>query len=254
MAIDRTGTKVIGIIPARYDSVRFPGKLLYMVAGKPIIQYTYERAVSASVLDDVIVATDDRRIFRAVESFGGKVMMTAKNHRSGTERIAEAADKIQSDIVVNIQGDEPTIMPESIDQVARLLQADPEADMGTLAYIIEDSSELANTNTVKVVLGKNGYALYFSRAMIPHTKSGRRHEGTLFYHHVGIYSYRREVLLKLSSLPPSPLEISEELEQLRALENGLAIKVGITEHRSVDVNTQEDLEKIKETICQNISS
>jgi 3-deoxy-manno-octulosonate cytidylyltransferase (CMP-KDO synthetase) len=240
--------KTVGVIPARYDSVRLPGKLLSAINGRPLIQYTYESASKSKILDELIVAADDERIIKAVEKFGGKAVMTSKDHSSGTERIAELIEKMDCDIVVNIQGDEPTISAESIDRVAQMLADDPQADIATLAFLEDTHSDLDNTNVVKVVFNKNGYALYFSRAMIPHTKTGAPHEGATYYHHVGIYSYRRDVLLKLSKLPQSPLEKAEELEQLKAIENGYRIKVGLTRYRTVDVNTYEDLKRIREIL------
>lgn len=240
--------RTVGVIPARYDSTRLPGKLLSNIGGRPLIRYTYESAAKSKLIDELIVAADDERIIKAVEKFGGNAVMTAPDHASGSERIAELIEKMDCDIVVNIQGDEPTISAESIDQVAEMLANDPRADIGTLAFEEEARDDLDNTNVVKVVLDKNGYALYFSRAMIPHTKTGAPHQAATYYHHVGIYSYRREVLLKLSRLPQSPLEKAEELEQLKALENGYRIKVGITRYRTVDVNTYEDLKRIREIL------
>ena len=244
----KNSLKTIGIIPARYNSTRLPGKLLSNISGRPLIRYTYESASKSKILDELIVAADDERIVKAVHAFGGKAVMTSRNHASGSERIAELVEKMDCDIVVNIQGDEPTISAESIDQVAQILADDPHADIATLAFQEDSRNDLDNPNVVKVVLDTNGYALYFSRAMIPHTKTGAPFEGATYYHHIGIYSYRREVLLKLRQLPQSPLEKAEELEQLKALENGYSIKVGITRYKTVDVNTYEDLERIRKIL------
>jgi len=248
MTADSIYLKTVGIVPARYDSTRLPGKLLSTIGGKPLIRYTYENALKAKILDQLIVATDDDRIFKAVQGFGGKVVMTSREHLSGTERAAEVIEKIDCDIVVNIQGDEPTINHDSIEQVTRLLVDDTAADMGTLAYPVDNRAELSNPHVVKVVLDRNGYALYFSRAMIPNTKTGQPADGVQYLHHVGLYSYRREALLRLCGLPQSPLEKAEELEQLRALENGFKIKVGLTRYKSIDVNTYEDLERVREAL------
>jgi 3-deoxy-manno-octulosonate cytidylyltransferase (CMP-KDO synthetase) len=246
--------RIIGIIPARYGSTRLKAKLLADVCGKPMIQRTYESAAKASLLSDLIVASDDQRISDAVVSFGGKAVITSTKHKSGTERCAEVASGLDCDIVVNIQGDEPLIEPEVIDEAGRLLIEDSAAEMSTLASRTDAREELLDRAVVKVVFDLQGYALYFSRAPIPHSKTGETKEGILYYRHIGIYAYRREFLLRYVTLPPSMLEIAEELEQLRALDNGCRIKVGVVEHFSLNVDTPEHLEKVRKIVCQSISS
>ncbi len=216
------------VIPARYASTRLPGKPLLKLQDKLLVQYIYEAARKATLVGSVLVATDDERIKEAVECFGGEAVMTSPDHPSGTDRVAEVARSLAEGIIINVQGDEPEVLPEQIDQVARLLLEDRDAVMSTLACELNDRKLALNPNLVKVVIDKKGSALYFSRAPIPYA----RDEGTSerWLQHVGIYGYRREFLLKLSSLKPTPLERTEKLEQLRALENGFSIKVGITDH------------------------
>lgn len=246
--------KVIGIIPARYESTRIEAKVLADICGKPMIQRTYEGAAKASLLSDLIVAADDQRIIDVVESFGGKAVITSTSHRSGTERCAEVAAGLECEIVVNIQGDEPLIRPEVVDEVARLLVEDRGAEMATLASRTEKEEELFDRSVVKVVFDANGCALYFSRALIPHSKTGGLKKGIDYHRHIGIYAYRREFLLRYVSLPPSKLEAAEELEQLRALDNGCRIKVGVVEDFSLNVDTPEHLEKVRKIVWQNSSS
>ncbi|MBI5184823.1 MAG: 3-deoxy-manno-octulosonate cytidylyltransferase [Nitrospinae bacterium] len=234
--------KITAVIPARYGSTRFPGKVLAMIQGKPMVQWVYEKAARASLVERVLVATDDERVAEAVRSFGGDVRMTAKTHPSGTDRIAEVARDLSSDILVNVQGDEPGIEPVHIDLVANLLLQDPGAAMATLASRITAAEEHENPNVVKVVFDQKGHALYFSRYGIPFNRDGLPR--TERYKHIGLYSYRREFILKFVGLPPTPLERMECLEQLRALENGYKIRVGVTEYSGVGVDTPEDLERI----------
>ena len=242
--------KTLVIIPARYASTRLPGKSIRpeikTATGKYLIEHVYDQARRARNVDGVIVATDSPQIFDAVRSFGGKVEMTSERHQSGTDRIAEVASKIPCDAVVNVQGDEPEIHPEVIEQTVALLASDPQAAMSTMANPIEDETELLSPNAVKVVVDRSGYALYFSRYTIPYVrdKSGRPSVRDFrFLKHVGIYGYRRDFLLTYASLPPSALEKAERLEQLRALENGYRIKVGITPHRSIGIDTFEDMNR-----------
>ena len=237
--------KIIGIIPARYQSGRLPAKLLADICGKPMIRRTYEGAVKASLLSDLIVAADDQRITDAVQSFGGKAVMTSTTHRSGTERCAEVAAGLDCDIIVNIQGDEPLIQPEVVDEAAKLLIEDPTPEMATLASKTDSEEELFDRAVVKVVFDARGYALYFSRAVIPHSKTGTLKQGISYYRHIGIYAYRRDFLLRYVNLPRSDLEVAEELEQLRALDNGYRIKVGVVSHYSLNVDTLEHLEKVR---------
>ncbi len=237
------------IIPARYDSRRLRGKAVLpralRVTGKYIIQHVYDRAAEARLADLVIVATDDRRIADAVREFGGDVCMTRRDHRSGTDRITEVAAQLAHPIIVNVQGDEPEILPRQVDQAVELLLEDPDAVMSTLATPVRSCEEWRDPNVVKVVLDNQGRALYFSRSAIPFY---RDHDGalpdapTLPLHHLGIYGYRRDFLLGYGALPRSALEESEKLEQLRALEAGYSIKVGITRHRPIGIDTPRDLE------------
>jgi 3-deoxy-manno-octulosonate cytidylyltransferase (CMP-KDO synthetase) len=232
------------IIPARYDSTRFPGKPLYPLRGKPVIQHVYENSKRAELVDDVVIATDSETIFESVLAFGGKAVMTDKTHPSGTDRIAEVAGSSDCDIIVNVQGDEPLIRPEMIDDVIALL-GDQRASIGTLVKRIENTEEISDPNAVKAVFDREGFALYFSRAPIP---SHARHSETrtpCYYKHIGIYSYRRETLLSLAAMQPTELEKTEKLEQLRALENGIRIKVKETFVETYGVDTPEDLERVE---------
>lgn len=230
--------KIVALIPARYSSSRFPGKPLAEIRGKPMIQRVYERACLAKSLAKVIVATDDQRIYQAVTGFGGRVVMTSPKHQSGTERLAEATKDLDADIVVNIQGDEPLIQPEMIEEAISPLLNEPQIVMSTLKQPITDSSELNSPDVVKVVTDKHDFALYFSRCPIPHNSS--------CFKHIGLYVYRKNFLMRLVSLEPTPLEMAERLEQLRALENGYKIKVVQTEYLSIAVDRPEDLEKVKQ--------
>jgi len=213
--------------------------------GKPIIQHVYEKSHGSRLASEVVVATDSEEIRRAVESFGGKAVMTSASHASGTDRAAEAAARMDYDIIVNVQGDEPLIRAEMIDSVIELLD-DERASLGTLARPAEDPSDVETPNVVKVVFDREGFALYFSRAAIPY----RRNMGPVFQH-VGIYSYRREALMRLASLEPTVLERTEGLEQLRALENGMRIKVGITGFETIGVDTPEDLRKAEKWLSSS---
>ncbi|MBN2654621.1 MAG: 3-deoxy-manno-octulosonate cytidylyltransferase [Nitrospirae bacterium] len=245
----------IVIIPARYASTRFPGKPLCPLKDKPIIQHVYERASSAKRVDAVYVATDNKMIFNAVLGFGGRAVMTSDQHQSGTDRIAEAllkveeTESIRPEIVVNVQGDEPLIRPEMIDDVIGLLY-DQRADIGTLAKKILSPDEIANQHVVKAVFGMEGFAIYFSRAALPYYRDDNAER--VYYKHIGIYSYRRDVLLQFSKLPQTPLEDAEKLEQLRALENGFKIKIKETEFETIGVDTPEDLERAER--CLSIYS
>jgi len=231
--------KVVIIIPARYASTRFPGKPLADLWGKPLIQHVYERALRAQSSSRVIVATDDERIAAAAEGFGAEVAMTAREHPSGTDRVAEVAGRIDCDLIVNVQGDEPLIEPASIDAAVEPLIEDRGIPMGTLCCPIDNVEELANPNVVKVVVDREGFALYFSRLPIPFVRDARR-EATR-YRHIGLYAYRREFLLELAGLEPTPLEEAEKLEQLRALEHGHRIKVTMVASAWPGVDTPEDL-------------
>jgi 3-deoxy-manno-octulosonate cytidylyltransferase (CMP-KDO synthetase) len=233
--------KATGIIPARYRATRFPGKLLAVILGKPMIQWVYEKATTSKYLERVIIATDDDRIYKAAQQFGADVEMTSPHHNSGTERVAEIAERIQSPIFINIQGDEPLIRGDMIDSLVEALQ-DESTIMATLAFRSEDFSRFKKEGTVKVVVDHTGSALYFSRAPIPFNASG------YFLNHIGIYGYKRDFLLNLKDLPRSPLETTEKLEQLKVLENGYKIKVIETSHPTLGVDYPEDIARIEEWI------
>ena len=239
------------VIPARFDSSRLPGKALLPLAGKPMLQWVHERA-RASAASEVIIATDDERIAVAARGFGAEVAMTARTHVSGTDRIAEVAAASgwsDADIVVNVQGDEPLIPPRVIDQVADLLAVHSRADIATLAAKIESHNDLADPNNVKVACDAGGRALYFSRAPIPFNRDAPTTLSAACLRHVGIYAYRVAALRKLAGLPASRLELIEKLEQLRALENGMEIRVALAVERPLaDVNTAADLERAERAL------
>jgi len=238
--------KTLGVIPARYGAQRFPGKPLALIAGKPLVQRVYEQARKAQRLDAVVVATDDQRIADVVRAFAGAVAMTSSDCPSGTDRAAEVARQFPCEMIVNIQGDEPLMRPEMIDQLVDGLVADHGCAMATLARQIESVELLANPNVVKVVIAGNGNALYFSRHPIPYVRDTGA--AATHYKHLGIYAYRREFLLKFVTMPPSSLEKTEKLEQLRALENGFPIKVLVTPHDSVGVDTPEDVKLVEDIL------
>ena len=238
--------KVVGIIPARYASTRFPGKPLALIKGKPMIQRVYEQALKAK-LDAVVVATDDARIADAVMDFGGQYVMTSPNHRSGTDRCREALDLLENqyDAVINIQGDEPFIDPRQIGMMRDLISRD-DTVLASLAKRIEDEDELFSPNTVKVVMDKEGNALYFSRNPIPFMRNMDRNDWLskgVFYKHIGIYAYKAEALRQIAEMQPSTLEMAESLEQLRWLENGLHIRMGITQEENVSIDEPSDIDK-----------
>ena len=240
--------KFIGIIPARYASTRFPGKPLAMLGGKTVIQRVYEQA--SSVLEEAWVATDDERIFKAVEAFGGRVVMTRNDHKSGTDRIEEAAEKIgtDADVIINIQGDEPFIQPSQIETLKNLFE-NADTQIGTLGKRFESMAAAESPNSPKIVCDKRGFALYFSRSVIPFVRGCERTEWLKHFpylKHLGLYAYRREVLKEVTQLPQSPLELAESLEQLRWLENGYRIRVGLTDVETVGIDTPEDLQRAEE--------
>jgi 3-deoxy-manno-octulosonate cytidylyltransferase (CMP-KDO synthetase) len=223
-----------GIIPARYASSRFPGKPLASILGKPMIQWVYERAQSSNFLHNLIIATDDERIYKACQKFGADVRMTSPRHISGTERVAEVAESLSSPYIINIQGDEPLLRPEMIDDLISPMKGN-EAPMATLAIKVDDLSLLEDKNIVKVVTDHSGLALYFSRSPLPYQPSD------YFFRHIGIYGYRRDFLLDMCQWPPSRLEQEEKLEQLRVLENGHSIKVVFTHFSTLSVDTPQDI-------------
>ena len=234
-------TRILGVIPARFASTRFPAKALARISGKSMLQHVFERASQARYLTSVVIATDDQRIYDEAKRFGAPVRMTRADHLSGTDRVAEVASTDDAQIVVNIQGDEPLIDPGAIDAAVLSILDHPEIPMGTLKKRIEDPAEIDNPNVVKVVTNFAGDAIYFSRATIPYLRGG---EGLTRFKHIGLYVYRRDFLLSYSDLPVGPLEKAERLEQLRALENGYSIRVAETEYESIGVDTPEDFERV----------
>ncbi len=241
--------QIVAIIPARYGSTRMPGKPLIDLAGKPMIEHVYERTKEARLVDRVIVAIDDRRVADAVKQFGGEVVSTPTDLRSGSDRVAYVAKKLaDASIIVNVQGDEPMIEPEMIDEAVQPLIDDRTIVVGTLVKRIDTTEELSNPNIVKVVLDKDGFALYFSRAAIPFARDGRSVEAS--YKHIGLYAFRRDFLLKFASLPETPLESIEKLEQLRILEHGYKIKAPVTKYDSIPVDTLEDVERVRTQLAR----
>ena len=241
-------TKTAIIIPARYGSSRLEGKPLIKVEGKTIIHWVYEKAQQARLADEIIVATDDERIFNEVKSFGGNVEMTSVNHKCGSDRIKEVMDRHpEFTHVVNLQGDEPLIKPESIDAIIKNVIKDEKADISTLIRELKTREEIENPNLVKCVTDNDGFALYFSRSPIPY----ERNKGyATFYGHLGIYGYKREALTKMTTLPQGTLELAESLEQLRALQNGMRIKTSVVDFVPVGIDTAQDVEKFKEILAK----
>ena len=239
--------KVLSVIPARFGSTRFPGKVLANLGGKPIIQHVWERAV-CSKSDEVVIAVDDPKVFEAVQAFGGNAVMTSPDHPTGSDRIWEVACKRDADIIINIQGDEPFVKPSVIDELIDSLKTDTVPDMATVVVPCPRAEFENNPNMVKVVLSADSYALYFSRSMIPFLRVGGKEMET--YRHWGIYGYRRSTLERFVSLPEGKLEQCEKLEQLRALENGMRIKVIQTNFETIGIDTPEDLRQAEEFLAQ----
>jgi len=251
----------VGVIPARYGSSRLPGKPLADLQGKPLLYHVYHRARRAATLREVWIATDDERVFEVAKGFGARVVMTSRVHRSGTDRIAEAIEGVEADIIVNIQGDEPLIDYGAIDHAVNLLVRDAEAEMSTLKSSLDDPQDLWNPNVVKVVTDQRGYAVYFSRSPVPYLRK-REQPGTslqeiladepsllkYFHRHIGLYAYRRDFLLRFATWAPSPLELLEDLEQLRAIEHGTKIRVDVSRAAIFGVDTPEDLERIRRLV------
>ncbi len=236
--------KIIAVIPARYDSSRFPGKMLARNTGKYLIQHTWERVRQSRLISEVYIAVDDDRIMQACRQFGAEGIMTDRQHPSGTDRIAQAIQNIAADIVLNIQGDEPEIDPQNIDMLAQLLIDHPQADMATLVARFADAASISNPNIVKVVIDKDRYAKYFSRSVIPYDRNGGGVGNIANYlRHIGIYAYRREFLLKITKLPPTMLEQAEKLEQLRAIECGYSILTALVSHCCDGIDTPEQYDK-----------
>lgn len=240
--------KFIGIIPARYASTRFPGKPLALLGGKPVIQHVYEKV--AAVLEAAYVATDDERIYDVVKLFGGQVVMTRTDHKSGTDRIEEAIEKIggEWDVVVNVQGDEPFVAKSQLDTICHCFD-DPTTQIATLGKPFESMEAVQNPNSPKIVVDNMGFAMYFSRSVIPYVRGKEKSSWLTHYpflKHLGIYAYRKDVLRQITQLPQSSLEIAESLEQLRWLQNGFKIKVGTTDVETVGIDTPQDLERAEE--------
>ncbi len=252
---DDAKPRVVAIIPARYASTRFEGKVVADLAGKPLVQRTYERALRARLLDDVVIAVDDPRVAAALAPHGAHVVMTRADHPSGTDRIAEVAETLEADIVVNLQGDEPLIDPETINRAVQALIDHPEIPMATVRYKMDDPRDAFDPNVVKVVCDSDGRALYFSRSPIPHVR-GVTNASELppcYWQHIGIYVYRRDFLMLYAHMEPSPLEELEKLEQLRVLEHGYPIAVVETKYKSIGVDTPEDLERVRKLWTENVS-
>lgn len=248
----------LGIIPARFGSSRFPGKPLALILGKSLIQHTYENATLCQDLEKVVVATDDQRIYDHVLKFGGEVVMTSKAHPTGTDRLQEVVTNYNQysdyELIVNVQGDEPCVNPGAISALIELLRADETAAMATPVTRLVDAHEAQNSSVVKCVKDRDNNALYFSRALIPSGHSGEFNPQLNYYRHLGLYVYRRWFLLKYASLPNSPLQEAENLEQLKVLENGYRIKVAEVDGVTPDVNHPEDIKKVEQYLCKLNSS
>ncbi len=245
--------KAIVVIPARYGSTRVPGKALAVIEGKPLVQHVYDRARLSALASDCLIATDDERIKRACEKFGSKVEMTSPNHTSGTDRMAEVASRTDADVYINVQGDEPLVDPAAVDLLIKTMFDNPSIRMGTLKRPIQSYEDFVNPNMARVVCDKDDFALYFSRAPIPNLTREEfeiPEKRRLAFKHIGIYSFRRDFLLEFSKMPQSPLEKTERLEQLRALEAGVRIKALTTDYESISVETQADLERVRELFAQ----
>ena len=237
--------KILCVIPARYASTRLPGKPLADIVGKPMIQHVYERSAQATIPQQVVVATDDEKVFQAVQQFGGKVVMTSSEHQTGTDRLAEVASKYaEVDVIINVQGDEPLIDPKVIDELAQEFLNDTALQMASVMSIM-DTEDYQNPNAVKVVTDLNNNALYFSRSLLPYPRVAGKAN---VYKHIGIYAYKKDFLLKFAKLEPTPLEQSEWLEQLRALENGYKIKMIKTKSKFIGVDSIEDLQTVNELL------
>ncbi|MEI6631708.1 MAG: 3-deoxy-manno-octulosonate cytidylyltransferase [bacterium] len=239
---------IIGVIPARFSSTRFEGKVLAKIMGKPMLEHVWERAGEAILLDELIIACDDERVATVAREFGAKVVMTSKDHLCGTDRIIEVINPIDVKVVINIQADEPLIHPTMIDSLARELLADSSISVATLIKKIEDNAELDDPNIVKVVADKNKFALYFSRAAIPYKAKNSKVEDPIYYKHIGLYGYTKDFLFTFKNLPSSSLENIEKLEQLRMLEEGFRIRLIETKYDTVGVDVPEDLKKVAERL------
>lgn len=241
---------VLAVIPARHASVRFPGKPLAPIAGRPMIQHVVERVRLAKTVTRIVVATDDDRIRSAVEAFGGEAVMTRSDHRSGTDRVAEVAAHIPADIYINIQGDEPLISPETIDTIISAMREDPSVQIATPCIEIAEANDIMDPNIVKVVLDFDGNALYFSRAPIPWIRDASAGLAVSHWKHLGLYAFRHDALVEYPTLPPGQLEPIEQLEQLRWLENGFRIRVVETAHDAVSVDVPADVERVEKLLSE----
>lgn len=240
--------KIIAVIPARYASTRFPAKLMQDLGGKTVILRTYEAALATQLFDDVFVVTDSDLIFNEIQNNGGKAIMSQKEHESGSDRIAEAVENMAVDVVVNVQGDEPFINKKPLEQLIEIFKQDDEkkVDLASLMFEIDEKEEIENPNNVKVIVDQKGFALYFSRSVIPYPRA--ENVGVRYMKHIGIYAFRKEALLDFYRLPMLSLEASEKLEQLRYLEYGKRIRMVETQHGSIGIDTPEDLEKARKMI------
>lgn len=240
--------KIIAVIPARYASTRFPAKLMQDLGGKTVILRTYEAAIHTKLFDDVFVVTDSDLIYHEIISNGGKAIMSIKEHESGSDRIAEAVENMEVDVVINVQGDEPFINKKPLEQVIEIFKKDVEkkVDLASLMFEIKEQSEIENPNNVKVIVDQNGFALYFSRSVIPYPRA--ENVGVRYMKHIGIYAFRKEALMDFYRLPMLSLEASEKLEQLRYLEYGKRIRMIETDHGSIGIDTPEDLEKARKML------
>lgn len=249
-----TQSKVVAVIPARYDSTRFPGKALAHISGKSLIQRTYENAALCKTLDAIAVATDDDRIVKHLEGFNAKALMTSKNCATGTDRLVEVATQTDfcndADIIVNIQGDEPCVNQKTISSIVKLLQNDKEAVMATAVVPLSSYEEAKSPSIVKCVFDQQGYALYFSRGLIPKGKTEKEQKKAKFFRHLGIYAFRKDFLIQYGNLPPTPLQMIEDLEQLKVLEHGYRIKVAIVSDVAIGVDNPEDISKVENFLCK----
>lgn len=252
MRKDEKNVKVLAVIPARFGSTRFPGKPLSLIHGKSLIQHTYDNAVACPFLDRVIIATDDERIYQHAQGFNAPVVMTDPNHPNGTERIAEVISNLteRPDIVVNIQGDEPCISSELIEALVMALVDNPDVPMSTVITPLTNLDDANNPSIVKCVINQKGRALYFSRRCIPGGKSLTPTPTTSYYSHIGLYAYRTDFLFTYLHLAPTPLQLAEDLEQLKVLEHGFQIQTAIVEHLSLGVDTPEDIHKVESYLCK----
>lgn len=244
--------KIVAVIPARWHSTRLKEKILADINGKPMIQHVWERVSRAHEVDEVVVAVDREKVLKVVESFGGKAVFTSPEQPSGTDRLAEVAATVDADVYINIQGDEPLVHPLMVDELAQVFEYERDIQMATLIKRIHKKEEVTNPNVVKVVVDRKGFALYFSRSPIPHIRqsldAGEVDISGRYYKHVGIYSYTKDFLFTYTNLPKSILEVDEKLEQLRALEHGYKIRTIETRYDTIGVDTQEDLEKVREVL------